>query len=237
MKRILIIAFIALSLNAIGQKTIEVYSDKSLIYLNEEISLKSQFLDSLFYQGRVFFKNGKSSSALMNYNLLENGISFVDKNKNILILDGLDEILLVTYNRREFIPYQGNILEQIATYNNDISLFLKRKTSVKSNATNGAYGMNSQSANIGKYSYLSGPGGVQTYNDLNKEIRVDVTLESEYFLKIDGKFFSVSRIKDLKKLFPSKRDSILNYISSNKLKLNNPLDLKQIIKYCVEDTQ
>jgi hypothetical protein len=234
MKKILFIVFIALSLNAIGQKTIVVYSDKSLIYLNEEISLRSQFLDSLFYQGKVIFKNGKTSSALMDYNLLDNGISFVDKNKNVLILDGLEEISFVIYNKRIFIPYQGYLLEQIDTYKNDISLFLKRKTTIKTNATNGAYGMNTESSNVTRYSSLSGPRSEQTYNDLNKELRVDVTLESEFFLKMSERFVSVSRIKDLKKLFPAKKDSILNFISSNKLNLSNPNDLKQIIRYCVE---
>lgn len=235
MRKMLFIAFIALSINAIGQKTIEVYSEKSSINLNEEISLHSQFLDSLFYQGKVFFNNGKVSSALMNYNLLENGISFVDKNKNVLILEGLEEVSLVTYNKRTFIPYQGALLEQLETYKNDILLLLKRKTIVKSNEVTGAYGMNSQSSNIGKYSSLSGLSSEQNFNNLNKGISAEVTLESEYFLKMNGKVVPISRIKALCKLFPDKKDNLLSYISSNRLNINKLYDLKQIVRYCAED--
>jgi hypothetical protein len=235
MRKLLFIAFIALSINAIGQQKIEVYTDKSVILLNEEISLRSQFLDSVFYQGKVYFINGKSTSALLNYNLLENGITFVDNNKNVLMLDGLEQISFVSYNRRIFFPYQGSFLEQIDSYKNDATLLLKRTTVIKKNTPTGAYGMNTESANIGKYSSLSGMGVLPGYNDLNKEIKVEITLESGYFLKRNGQISSIKRIKDLKKLFPDKKDNILSFISDNKLDVNKLRDLKRIVKYCAEE--
>ncbi|RPH34123.1 MAG: hypothetical protein EHM93_01840 [Bacteroidales bacterium] len=234
MKQFFFFILIAISINVMGQTTIEVYSDKSFIYLREEIALKNQFLDSVFYNGKVLFKNGKSSNALMNYNLIDNGISFV-QDKKIVILTGLEDILFVTYNKRIFIPYQDTFLEQIEDFGNNVLLLLKRKTILKTNSVSGAYGMNSQSSNIGKFSYLSGNGIEQNYTDLNKNVTIDVTLETDYFIKIDDKIKPLNRIKVLMKLFPNKKNSLLDFISTNNIKITESYDLKKMIRFCLSD--
>jgi len=235
MNKILSIAFIAVCIHAFGQNTTEVYSDKSLLFLSEEVSLRNQFLDSIFYQGKIYFTSGKSAGTLMNYNLLDNGISVVDNTKSVLLLDGLDQISFVSYNRRVFFPYQGSFLEQINTYKNDVSLLIKRKTTAIKNSP--AYGMSTESESGSKYASSIGIGNQKSYSDLNEEIKIEITMESEYFIKINGRYHSIDRIKDLKKLFPDKKDSILGYISDNHLNINKLGDLKQLIRYCASDAK
>jgi hypothetical protein len=236
MKSILFILFISISISALGQKQIDVYTDKSSLLLNEEILLHHQFLDSIFTQGTIYFISGKSAAALMNYNLLDNGISVVDNSKNVLLLDGLDEILFVSYNKKVFFPYLGSFLEQIDTYKNNISLLIKRKTTVRNDTPSDAFGMNSESASFGRNTSASGVGNRQSNMNDVVDIKVEINVEYDYYLKINEMYHSINRIKDLKKLFPNKKDCILSYISDNQLNVNKLDDLKQIIRYCVEDS-
>jgi hypothetical protein len=235
MNKILSIAFIAISLHVFGQKTNEIYSDKSVIYSSEDILLKHQYLDSIFYQGKIYFIKAKPATALMNYNLLENGISVVDNAKNVLLLDGLDQILFVSYNGRIFFPYQGSFLEQIDTYKNNVLLLIQRKVTANYNAPTDAFGMNSESASNGKHTSSSGVGNRISQTDLNEDLKVEVKMETEYFILINGMYHTIYRIKDLKKLFPKKKDTILAFVSDNHLNINRIEDLKKIISYCAED--
>jgi hypothetical protein len=235
MNKIFSIVFFVICINAFGQNANEIYSNEMLVFSNEKDFESHQFLDSTFYQGKIYLNDGKYASALMNYNLFDNGISVIGKDKNALLLDGLDQILFVSYNSRVFFPYLGFFLEQIETFKNGTSLLIKRNA--KTNRNIPAYGMTSVSESGGKNSSTIGIGNQTSLSDLNEESKIEVTMESEFYLKMNGKYHSLTRIKDLKKLFPNKKDSIVAYISDNHLDISKVSDLKQIIKYCSEDAK
>lgn len=235
MNKIFSIVFFVICINAFGQNENEIYSNKSEVYSNEKDFQSHQFLDSTFYQGKIYFSDGKNASALMNYNLFDNGISVIGKDKSVLLLDGLDQILFVSYNNRIFIPYLGSFLEQIETYKNGTSLLIKRNA--KTNRNIPVYGLTSTSESGGKNSSTIGIGNQTSLSDLNEESKIEVTMESEYYIKMNGKFHLLNRIKDFKKLFPSKKDSIVAYISDNHLDISKVSDLKQIIKYCSDEAK
>ncbi|MHC1703352.1 MAG: hypothetical protein AB9846_05540 [Tenuifilaceae bacterium] len=235
MKKILFIILYTISINSIGQNDIKVYTDKSSLDIKEQIPLRNQFLDTMFYQGRVYFKNGGTSGALMNYNLLNNGILFVDKEKKVLILDGLENISMITYSKRVFLPYEGSVLEQIHLYKNDIALLLKRKTYVDKHTT-GPYGIKMDPSETERVAALDGfVLHSKYYQELKSEVNITVTMELQYFLKINDKIKPVSKIKDLKKLFPNKKDSLLDYIHEKNLNMGNVNDLNQLIKFCINE--
>lgn len=215
----------------LSQNTIRVISDKSHIDLTEEIPLRSQFLDSVFCPGKVHFKNGSVSNALMNYSLLSNGIAFVNPERRILILEGLNEILLVKYGKRVFVPYNGSLLEQVETFNSNTSLYIKRKTTYEREAK-GPYGMKLEITNSDQIStyddYLT-----QIQHDIKNETTINVTLKTEYFLKVNGKMSAISRVKDLKRVFPARKDAIADYIAQNNLNIRSLDDLKALIRFCL----
>jgi len=235
MKKIIFVLFYTISISTIGQNDIKVVTDKSSLDIKEQVPLRNQFLDTMFYQGRVYFKNGGTSGALMNYNLLNNGILFVDREKKLLVLDGLENISMITYSKRIFIPFDGKILEQIYSYKNDIALLLKRKTYIDKNTT-GPYGIKMDPSETERVTALDGfVLHSKYYKELKSEIEVTVTMELDYYLKINDKIKPVSKIKDLKKLFPNKKDSILSFIQEKNLNINDANDLNKLIKFCIDD--
>lgn len=238
MKKLLFFIIMLSSMYTKGQSSVVVYSDKVSIDLKEEIPLNSQYLDSLFYRGKVFFKDGKSASSLMNYDLINNGISFVNDEKKLLILDITDDLSSVNYNKRIFLPFNGALLEQIAVFNN-ISLLLKRKVTFDSSVA-GAYGIKSEVSSTKPITTFAGPlskelGDSQTsHTTLKLDNKITITFEKKYYLLINGAIKPISRIKDLKKQFPQKKDLIINYILDNRLDINNENDLKSLVKFCSE---
>jgi hypothetical protein len=99
----ILLLFTQFTIACFGQEKINtVISDKTKINLIETLSLKSQFLDTLFYAGRVYFTDGKSNIAQMNYSLLDNSIYFLDKEKRLLKMIGLDKIKSISYSKRYF---------------------------------------------------------------------------------------------------------------------------------------
>lgn len=235
MKKLFFVLFYTISISTIGQNDLKVVTDKSSIDIKEQVPLRNQFLDTMFYQGRVYFKSGGTSGALMNYNLLNNGILFVDKEKKLLVLDGLENISMITYSKRIFIPFNDNVLEQIYSYKNDIALLLKRKTHIDKHTT-GPYGIKMDPSETERVAALDGfVLHSKFYQELKSEIDITVTMELEYFIKINDKIKPVSKIKDLKKLFPNKKDSILSFIQEKNLNINNANDLDRLIRFCIDD--
>lgn len=208
-------------------------SEKSSFNVVEEMSLHDQFLDSVFHNGRVFFKSGDITRAFLNYNVIANGIFFLNDDKQALLLVGLPEIKLISYNKRSFVPVNAKeVGEVIATYNNGTSLILQRKSKVKNNAEyRGAYGTST---------VTSATVRVNTWNDqgasigIDKSTDIEISLESHYLLMIDNKITALKSLKTLKKLYPSKWESIKQFVDANRISLNKQFDVVRLINFCVE---
>lgn len=234
MKYFFAIIMLIIGIKATPQSTIHVYSENSSINVIEEIPLKKQFLDSLFYTGNVVFKDGSVSSAPLNYNLVLNEISFIDSESKLMALDITSNIVYISYHNRLFIPYNKTVIEQIQSYDGDVSLFVKRTTKVKESSVTGPYGIKMDPSQV--YKLIPKPVAGRSLNSFEfiNDIEVDVSMETSYYIKSMGKIHKISRIKDIKKLFPEKNDTILNYINEQKLNISNAEDLKKLIAFCTD---
>jgi|GEM_PF-2974878 hypothetical protein len=45
---------------------------------------------------------------------------------------------------------------------------------------------------------------------------------------------AISRVKDLKRVFPAKKDAITDYIARNSLNISSLNDLKALIRFCLD---
>lgn len=239
----ILLLFNFILLNGYGQEKIAtVTSEKTRINLIESVSLKSQFLDSLFYKGRVIYNNGKSSSALMNYNLLDNSIYFLDKDKKLLKLIGLNSINSINYAKRFFYVFNGEVYEQLYS-SEKISLLLKLKTHIKNNnVAKGPYGTTLEPSSIETYSTSTSYDNfdyndyILGYNSSKKDkINIDILLNKDYYLQVNGKLKKISKVRDLVKLFPSKKNDLYNYINDNNLVISKEQDLIKLVTYCINN--
>lgn len=220
--------FLHLLLN--GQNVINVTSGKTTINLLEEVSLKEQFLDSKFEMGKVVFQDGSVSNALMNYNLLLNGIIFVDKSENTLLLKDIQEINYISYGKRMFIPYKNLILELIHSYSDNIALLLERKITIKDNKKEGLYGDPMEtSAYTNVTSYTIG----RSYKDFTNQVDVDIIQRYSYYIKKNDQIIKIQKVKDLMQIFPDKKNVLVDYINNSKLDPSRIDDLDKIILFCI----
>lgn len=240
MKKItVLLLFIQFTTACLGQEKINtVVSDKTKINLIETLSLKSQFLDTLFYAGRVYFTDGKSSIAQMNYSLLDNGIYFLDKEKRLLKMVGLDKIKNISYSNRFFYVLNNEIYERLYTSQN-YTLLLKRKSVIKNNdEVKGPYGISLETSSTSSYSSVSesiGKGNTlgEDYNRKDK-INVDITLNKYYYIFYNNKLSGIYKVRDLIKIFPTKKDSIKTYINDNKIDISKEQDFIKLVSFCVD---
>lgn len=233
MNKILILFMLLnLSICTIAQNSINVISEKSTINLLEEVSLKEQFLDPEFISGKVFFKDGSVSSALLNYNLLLNTILFVGDNDIALTLSELNKISLVSYGKHKFIPYNNSFMEIVGSYKNDVILLLDRKVKVKDNKKVGLYG---DSMETSAFTNITSYDNKIMYRDFSHQINIDIIQNYSYYICVKSKFYKIQRVKDILKIFPEKKDSVLDYINNNNLKPSIIFDLDKIISYCTND--
>ncbi|NVO11591.1 MAG: hypothetical protein HXX16_16635 [Bacteroidales bacterium] len=237
-KLTVLLLLIQFTIACLGQEKINtVVSDKTKINLIETLSLKSQFLDTLFYSGRVYFSDGKSNIAQMNYSLLDNGIYFLDKQKRLLKMVGLDKIKNISYSKRFFYVINNEFYEQLFTSQN-YSLLLKRKSVIKNNdEAKGPYGISLETSSTSSYSSISESYGKGTtlgenYNKPDK-INVDITLNKYYYILYNDKLTGIYKVRDLMKIFPAKKDSIKAYMNDNKIDISNEQDFIRLVSFCV----
>jgi hypothetical protein len=233
MKQTIFMLLTFLSTFLYAQEVKTFTSEKSSFNVVEEMSVHDQFLDSVFHNGRVFFKSGDITRAFLNYNVIANGIFFLNDDKQALQLVGLPEIKLIAYGKRNFVPINSkDVGEIIATYNNGTNLILQRKSKVKNNAEyRGAYGTST---------VTSATVRVNTWNDqgasigIDKTTEIEISLESSYLLMVDNKITPLKTLKTLKKIYPSRWESIKQFVDVNKINLNNQFDLVRLVNFCVE---
>lgn len=233
MKQKLFMVLTILSPYLYAQEVKTFSSEKSSFNVVEEMSVHDQFLDSVFHNGRVFFKSGDITRAFLNYNLIANGIFFLNDDKQVFQLVGLPEIRLISYGKRSFVPINlKEVGEIIATYDNGTSLILQRKSKVKNNAEyRGAYGTST---------VTSATVRVNTWNDqgasigIDKTTEIEISLESQYLLMIDNKITPLKTLKTLKKIYPSKWESIKQFVDANRISLNKQFDVVRLVNFCVE---
>jgi hypothetical protein len=228
---ILITALTFCLLNLYSQEKNIVKVEKVRFNLLEEMSLKDQFLDSKFYNGTLLFTSGNSITSHFNYNLVLNGISYLDDQKVLYMLEGLPKIKIISYGTRTFVPINSTqVAEVIETYSNGSSLLLHRQSEIKKpDDSRGPYGRTSASSSVVKVSTFSSVG-ISFEKDI--ETLITITLSQNYLLLREGKTYPLRNLRSLKKLFPSKWDDAKKFAEEKKFDFKKSDDLIQLIKYC-----
>lgn len=231
MKTLNITLFALLSLSVYAQEAKTVRVDKAIFNVVEEMSLRDQMLDSVFHNGRVAFKSGEITRAFLNYNVVANGIFFLNDNKEALQLMGLSDIKLVSYGNRTFIPINANeIAELIKSYDDGTNLLLQRISKVKNNVEyRGAYGTSTSTSSVVR---------VRSWNDqgasipIDRTTEVEVIIESKFLILKNGKITPLRRISDLKKVYPNKWSEIKTFVNTSKINLKRTGDVIALVNFC-----
>ena len=225
MKNALPLSFIlllsAISVSAQTSETIKVAAGKDIA---AAVSVYGIYRLPAFVSGTIFFKDGKLGKEVLNYNILNDEVMYVDKKGDTLAIAFPEEIKKIDINGIVFYYDKKGWLENIADAP-AASLVVKRKITIHYEKE-GAFGISNSTNGIDSYTTF-------TSNNSSYHLIVsdDATLKKQtsYFLLTKNSLLlPASKGNFLNQFAPSKKD-IESYLSNNKVNFNKEKDLIQLL--------
>lgn len=188
----------------------------------------SHYIFPEFKQGVVLMKNGKRNNALLNYNSLTEEMIFDDHGQKLAISKNqLPQIDTVLIEGRQFVV-QKNVFVELA-YHSQWALFIEYKCKVEEQGPSTGYGGTAKTSAATAVSTTT-IGGRSVYN-LSLPDDVETNPYIYYWLKKDDELHKFVTLKELKKLFPDKKDEIKQYSKSHRVKYNEPETIAQLVAF------
>jgi hypothetical protein len=185
----------------------------------------SHYILPEFIKGTVLMKSKTTNSTMLNYNALTEEMIF-DNKGNKMAMARLEEIDTVYIDGRKFFPLQGRFVEIL--YQNRVDLYARHKCSVIDPGKPAAYGGTSQTSSVTSYSSFFSNG--QAYQ-LKLPDGFTTKPYTEYLLKKDGKLTMFVTLRQLSKLFSEKSDQFKKYVKENKVDIEDPDAVAELVKY------
>lgn len=164
------------------------------------------YLMPSFSDGVIYFRGQMPAQGKLNICAVDNTLRFIDKSGNELEATGADNIIRVKIDTVTFLRDQG-IFYRMYPVSPEMGVALRREVKVRTDVKEGAYGTTSQTTAVRQYSSVYADGAI--YN-LENGKTYPYEVEEEPFLYKGESVFPLTK-KNLKKLFPGKKDIIETY--------------------------
>ena len=179
-----------------------------------------------YIKGTVFFKDGNSSGAAMNYNRFLDEMQFITAKGDTLTLIDEKDIRLINIAGDTFFYDQG----YIKLINNTVNVKLGTKEMLRiiDKKKIGGYGMSSSTTAIDSYSSYN--DGMQYYNIT---VMQDLVLAKkvQYYIGDVYNHFVLASKKNVINLFPKQQQAIVRYLKENTIVFNNKEDLEKLVQF------
>lgn len=206
------------------------------LLVTESLRLYAQQADTLanlpnlllprFTTGIVKLKNGTVNKALLNYDLVNQRMIFLQR-KLTLEVDEPEKIDTIFLANRTFVYFPKAFYEVLLKEGN-ITLFEQHKAYVESPGMPTGYGARSQTAAPNYVHQIYGPTGA-----INLKIPDDfkVVDDSQYWIRIGDKISSFENRKQLLRILQDRQKELDSFISKNKTDFRKSDDVKNLIMF------
>jgi hypothetical protein len=226
MKIFVVVVFLMLAKAVAGQDSTEIVIPAGTV-LSQVLTPDKIYQFPQFALGKVFYRNGTETEALLNYNNLRGDIEFIGPKKDTLVIakDLIPTIRKIMINGHTYF-YQEQYFEQVAE--KAIGKLLKRQMYLMVDRKRmGAFNQYSSLSAITSYANLTDrSSGVA--QSLQSNEKVTLSLRSEYFFGDKNDYFLPATKKNLIKSYPSKKAQIDSYLELNKVDFKNIEDLQKL---------
>lgn len=181
-----------------------------------------------FTRSIVVMKSGEKRTAILNYNLVDQQMVFMQKNL-FWVLDDPQLIDTVYMANRIFVPFEKGFYELAVAA--PVTLFIQHKSYVESLGVPTGYGAMSQTTQPNYVSTYYGARGA-----INLEIpkNYKVIDDTEYLIRKEGTLQKFESKHQFLKIFPEKEKELQQYINKNKIDFKNQQSLINLVLYCNE---
>src|SRR5258706_7656211 len=179
-----------------------------------------------FIHGTVFFRDGNSSGAAMNYNRFLGEILFITAKGDTIILANEKNIKFINISNDTFFYDQGYI--KLINSTASVKLGMKQMLKIIDKEKMGAYGMSSSTTAVDSYnSYYD---DINFYNLTVMENLVLAKKVEYYIGDIYNHFVSVGK-KNIINLFPKHEQAVVRYLKENTVAFDNKADLEKLVQF------
>jgi hypothetical protein len=181
-----------------------------------------------FEKGMVNFKNGTSSSATLNYNMMQEEMVFLSPDSMIMAVANPLEVAVVIIENRRFLPIsaKGVFYEEIQAGKG--SFFVQRKAAMLSQGKAAGYGGYSQTSSVDSYESFHSNG---TYVKLNPDEKFTIKADSIFYLKFGDSYKRFFSAKTLGKLFKGHEAEVEEFAEKQSVNFSKTSDVARIVEY------
>lgn len=197
--------------------------------ISKNLPLTERFHYGEFLDGKVFFRNGRTVKARLNYSLVHGEVQFIDAKKDTLILNDKNLIDKIVIAADTFYYYEryGHI-KKVANFN-QIAFAEKSYISNMGNEKKSAYGQYTSTSAISSFSSFSNGSGVQQSLETNNKILLKKAVA--YFLIDNNRDVLPANRGSLLKLFPKHRKSLNEYFKVNNTNFSSAEDILKALEF------
>ena len=188
------------------------------------------FIFDQFINAKIHFRNHSVTVAPMNYDAVNNKMYFKQGNDlmeltNAALIDSISWA-----GKRCFVTYNQGYLERVKLENGIV--FIQWRIKNINVGSKGAMGTVTQAkveqVNIRALGVFSAEDArINSADVYQKKTRND------YYLSINGNLKKVSTIKQLIKLYPNHKSAVESFVENEKIKMEEPLSVLQLLDYCM----
>jgi hypothetical protein len=215
------ILFLITGLSAQKSETITVAAGTNV---QDYFSFQQMYRYPKFTNGKVYFNNGATASSSLNYNLLSGEMDY-SQSKDTLSIANPTDIKFIAIAKDTFYFDKG-YLELI--YSNKFKVALKQRYKQLDVVNKDSYG--SSGSNSATDSYNSLQTAQQSYKLVINQDRIYKKVSDYYLVTPTGTFVPFSR-KKVMQLFPQHKETIEQYLKSNKVDFDLRDDLIRFAGY------
>ena len=228
-KKYIILSILAFFSNwVIGQNEIIIdATSKDNIY--EQVSKNKQYLLPDFSNGVVYFNDSQQAAGKLNYNVLIGEMHFISPNNEILALDNVPNVRMITIGERTFYHYKDKEFVETILVTDKMELQARRKSNLSAMGKKGAYGGYSSTSSIRTYSGLAGNSQI---HDLSVSESMSLIPNDTYFLVLNGKRILIKNQQTFVKQFPNLKDKIEAFVKENDTHFDNEDNMIALVNYC-----
>jgi hypothetical protein len=182
-----------------------------------------------FTQGTVFFKNGKTAGAALNYNRYLDEMQFITPKGDTLTLQNETKIAYISIVQDTFFYDQGYV--KLVNNTANLKVAIKKRLRVLGKQKLGAYGIVSSTEAITSYGTFS--DGSTNY-DLKVMQELILERQVQYYLGDDNNHFVIPSKKSLIKLSPNHQEEIKAYLKENSLVTDDETKMDKLIQFLLQ---
>ena len=182
-----------------------------------------------FEKGIVTFKDGRQSSASLNYDIIQQQMVFLDVDSTVMSLSNPLDYLAVIIGEHRFFPVSSSGIFYEEVQAGKASFFVDWRAAKVSQGKAAAYGGYSQTQSSTSYgSWHDSAGGIVRLNP-NEKFKLEI--KCTYYLKIGNSYKRFFSAKSLGKLFKGHELEIEEFADKQSINFSKTDDIARIVEY------